>query len=703
MAAKTFLNAALTISLFLVVLSASATAFAKTIYVDPNGSSDFTGIQEAIDDANDGDEIEVAPGIYYESIDFKGKAVWLYSSAGPEVTKIDGTGYYHVVECVSGEDSNTVLEDFTITGGNANGYSWRNNCGGGIYNYTGSPTVRGCIFSHNSATNQGGGMFNRFSSLTVEDCTFSENSAKSGGGMANFQSRPNVSSCTFRDNSSTSRGGGMYNVDNNTGPTVEECTFSGNSAEYGGGVVNYSSNSILKGCTFINNSVTKRGGGMYSIGVDRSPTVTNCIFTENSAGYGGGMCNSGRSTVIYCEFSGNLAVGGGGMYNGQGSSPMVVCCTFNGNSATSGPGGGMYNFFNSPSVTGCVFIANSATDGGGMFNDLSSPVIESTSFTNNSAVYNGGGIFNDESSATLTNCIFKINSARGGGGIKNAKSDTTVYSCVFSGNSANSGGGISNTYNIPTVSNCIFNGNRARYFGGAMCNSFSNPIVTNCIFWADIPSEVYGGTPILIFSDVQGGWIGEGNIDDDPLFVDLGYWDANGTPEDANDDFWVDGDYHLLLDSPCIDAGDPNYIAGPNETDLDGNPRIVDGDGDGVPIVDMGAYEYSPPISAAVRIVPRTINLQSRGKWIAAFIRLPEDYNVIDIDPNRIFLEDKIQPDEFSVDEQQQVATARFNRKDVQVILDIGEVELTITGQLNDAAYFEATDTIKVIDKSAKN
>ncbi|MHC4561043.1 MAG: hypothetical protein ACYS80_27505, partial [Planctomycetota bacterium] len=62
-------------------------------------------------------------------------------------------------------------------------------------------------------------------------------------------------------------------------------------------------------------------------------------------------------------------------------------------------------------------------------------------------------------------------------------------------------------------------------------------------------------------------------IDGDPCFASLGYWDPNGTTEDANDDFWVDGDYHLksqagrwnsnsqtwVLDdvtSPCIDAGD---------------------------------------------------------------------------------------------------------------------------------------------------
>jgi predicted outer membrane repeat protein len=71
-----------------------------------------------------------------------------------------------------------------------------------------------------------------------------------------------------------------------------------------------------------------------------------------------------------------------------------------------------------------------------------------------------------------------------------------------------------------------------------------------------------------------------GNIDADPCFLLPGYWDPNDTPGDANDDFWVDGDYHLLADSSC------------NETDLDGNPRVLDGDSDGNSVVDIGAYEH---------------------------------------------------------------------------------------------------------------
>ncbi|NIN70977.1 MAG: hypothetical protein GTO46_03365, partial [Gemmatimonadetes bacterium] len=69
----------------------------------------------------DTDEIVVAPGTYFETINFLGKAIWLRSSDGPEVTIIDGTGFFHVVQCVSGEGPDTVLDGFTITGGSAHG------------------------------------------------------------------------------------------------------------------------------------------------------------------------------------------------------------------------------------------------------------------------------------------------------------------------------------------------------------------------------------------------------------------------------------------------------------------------------------------------------------------------------------------------------------------------------------------------------
>ena len=104
-------------------------------------------------------------------------------------------------------------------------------------------------------------------------------------------------------------------------------------------------------------------------------------------------------------------------------------------------------------------------------------------------------------------------------------------------------------------------------------------------------------------------------------------------------------------------------------------------------------------IEAYVEIEPHTLNLKGKGKWLTCHIWLPEDYNVADIDPNSVLLEDEIQPEWLWFDEEEQVVMAKFSRSEVQELLIVGEVELTVTGQLINGTHFEGTDTIKVIDK----
>jgi hypothetical protein len=80
-------------------------------------------------------------------------------------------------------------------------------------------------------------------------------------------------------------------------------------------------------------------------------------------------------------------------------------------------------------------------------------------------------------------------------------------------------------------------------------------------------SEIYGSA-LTIYSDIKGGYAGIDNI--------------NLTP------YFVSGTHRLAHESPCINAGDPNYVAGPNETDMDGDLRVMLGR------VDMGADEFNP-------------------------------------------------------------------------------------------------------------
>jgi len=261
--------------------------------------------------------------------------------------------------------------------------------------------------------------------------------------------------------------------------------------------------------------------------------------------------------------------------NNVGSSTKLDGFTITHGSAPSG--GGMYNDNSSLTVTGCTFYGNSAAYGGGMYNKRSSPTVTGCTFYDNSAAY-GGGMYNKGSSPTVTGCTFHENSASNrGGGMYNYCSSPTLTNCTFYENSAsNRGGGMYNYCSSPTLTNCTFYENSASEGGGGMCSYNSSPMVTNCILW-DSGQEIYNisSTPVVTYCDIRWGYSGEGNIDTDPLFVNP-----------------AGGDYHLQPGSPCIDAGNNAAVPAWLTTDFEGDPRIVDGDGNTIVVVDIGADEY---------------------------------------------------------------------------------------------------------------
>ncbi len=340
----------------------------------------------------------------------------------------------------------------------------------------------------------------------------------------------------------------------------------------GGSVVTCASgegpNTILDGFTITGGTGTivdyfAYGGGMYND--HSSPTVTNCAFSGNTAtskyayDAGGGMYNSGGSpTVTHCSFSENTADDGGGMSNSN-SNPTVVNCRFSENLAY-WFGGGMCNNFSSPTVTTCTFSGNTgAFAGGGMASTGGHPTVSDCTFSGNIAYFYGGGMFNE------------------------AQSSPKVANCAFVGNTRS---GMYNYGSSPAVGNCTFSMNTG---SGMDADSYSNPTVTNSIFWADrIWNNRLDSAPVIRFSDVEGGLPvgavdGGGNVDLDPRFVRPPDPGPDGTWDGVDDDY---GDLRLQAGSPCIDAGDPGFVAPPGETDLDGHARVL------CRRVDMGAYEF---------------------------------------------------------------------------------------------------------------
>jgi parallel beta-helix repeat protein/predicted outer membrane repeat protein len=387
--------------------------------------------------------------------------------------------------------------------------------------------------------------------------------------------------------------GDLYGNDvdvNNPGDLREEPTRAENSFH----VVISQEDSVIDGFIITGGNANEsyrtiyndRGGGLLITSWLDTLQITNCTFTGNSAlARGGGIySDSGNLSLTNCTFTGNQAVsdGGGGIYALHGELNLTDC-TFTANQAGSGGGAGIRGNNCGLNLTDCEFIENLTPygEGGGVATETNFPCLTNCTFVENSARA-GGGLYNETSNAALTNCIFKGNSVRDQGGgmysVGRSLSDESpiLRNCLFIANQAGQyGGGIYNYSCEPVLTNCTFAGNSARGSNALYCRSDEERNIvtlTNCILWD-------GGNEIrttelsimnIFYSDIQGGWFGEGNIDENPMFSD-----PNG-PE-----------YDLRLSplSPCVDSGNPRYVPEPNETDLDGYPRIVGGR------VDMGAYE----------------------------------------------------------------------------------------------------------------
>jgi len=293
--------------------------------------------------------------------------------------------------------------------------------------------------------------------------------------------------------------------------------------------------------------------------------------------------------------------GGGGMYNRRFSNPALTNVTFTGNIADRG--GGIYNIQSSPTLTNVTFTGNQAPyRGGGMYNRWGEATLTNVTLNSNTASY-GGGMYNDGlgdlTHPTLTNVTFSGNTADYGGGMFNEESFLILTNIIFSGNEAViHGGGVYNTRGDGIWGNITISGNRAVIQGGGVYNDNYSPVIANSILWsnaAPIGAQMHNeGTsaPYVLYSDIEGGYPGEGNSDADPLFI------APVSPDQAPT---TAGDYRLSEGSPPVDAGTNDVVPEWAITDLDGNPRIVDGLGDGSVIVDIGAYEFQIPLLTIIK------------------------------------------------------------------------------------------------------
>jgi len=118
-----------------------------------------------------------------------------------------------------------------------------------------------------------------------------------------------------------------------------------------------------------------------------------------------------------------------------------------------------------------------------------------------------------------------------------------------------------------------------------------------------------------------------------------------------------------------------------------------------------------PPVKAAtVDINPQALNLRSLGKWVTAYIELPEGYNVGDIDVSSIMLNNTIRADssgpmtigDYDGDAVPDLMVKFSRAETILYIYDVqkikyGNVTLNLSGELNDGTPFEGSDVIMVM------
>ena len=554
-----------------------------TLIVNWDGTGDYTTIQEALNNAGAGDTIVVMPSTgapgeaYVENLTFPTLGITLENSdpddpTMPGKTIIDGGGVDRVITFGVNAPATAIIDGFTIRNGTAVQ-------GGGLRCANGAPVIRNCVFLNNSA-DEGGAMFLWNGNVSVESCTFLTNSATTSGGALQCSGysvagvNPTITNCQIAYNSvdgDWTYGGGVSC--NAIDVTFTGCTIShntagsaGRSGASGGGIDMAEGTLILNDCTVSDNTATAdqgTGGGISALTATteiNGGTISGNTLNVVDFGSGGGLGSDwGDVTITDCDIIGNAMLGGwpiydnggGGVFSRTGAFTLTGCNVHDNESASSG--GGVLCADGTAQLNRCNISNNTAPGGGGVMAWDITLEARSCLITWNHGEVDGGGILADTTNATLTGCTLAYNST-----------DEFGFGGGFSGYDA-----------VLNLSNCILWGDYA-IGGPELSLDYADPDVGSDAYVAFC--DVAGG-PDVVYVGVSSAlhWL-DGNHDVDPAFVD-----PDGPDGDPNT--WDDNDFHLTPASLCQNLGDPAFSPLPDETDIDGDNRVL------YCLVDLGADE----------------------------------------------------------------------------------------------------------------
>ena len=388
-------NRALVLRFASILMAMGLGHVAQGQYVVPSGP--YPTIEDAIMDAGNGAQIYILAGTHVpaRTLDTEGKNIHFVGevdSLGNPLTLISGAGVRRIVNCRTGESSQTIFQNLAFVDG-------VDHVAGAMFIENASPTIINCAFINNESGFQAGALYTGIGyNNIIRSCLFMGNSSTAGGAVHNRDCRVSYQDCIFIRNEANS-GGALQTT--NSLVELENCSFfENNAATVGGGAQFKTGISFMANCTFTGNQA-RDGGGAFNYFNDA--IIENCIFDSNTASRnGGGSCENGSEMAIYrdCSFTGNHAMTEGGGIHLWGDEADLSGCRFEGNWC-GGEGGGVMMKHTLARFRDTVALDNQAMGEGGFLSLLESTVHLDHATIKRNESSNTGGIHSSPTSNSL--------------------------------------------------------------------------------------------------------------------------------------------------------------------------------------------------------------------------------------------------------------------------------------------------------------
>jgi hypothetical protein len=343
-----------------------------------------------------------------------------------------------------------------------------------------------------------------------------------------------------------------------------------------------------------------RGAGSIGILAYCVVEKSHIIDEEGNYATGGGLlCDQGHLDLAHCWLQHNVALNmfgyGGGISFNHATGTLTECMISDNRSALFG--GGIYSKWSTVTLTGCTIICDSAVYGGGLYCDGGNVQVSNSVISHNKMASQGCGIYcADSTILEIENCSISDNEGdMSGSGFYSTDSSPVLNDCIIARNIGEAG--VQCDGGAPVFNRCTITGSHGWESSYSVDNVYLNR--TTATLNSCIITYARGGAGVrfiqsensrIIYSDIFGNGGGQfAEINDGPAAIGIiALTNANGDSCDTYYNVYrdpmfadtVNGNYHLMAGSPCIDAGDPAL------------PHDADGT-----VADIGAYTFAQDVS----------------------------------------------------------------------------------------------------------